>query len=103
MSKQPSSNPEVIPRAPFFEPVLPNLDDFVSQYPKYPHCIVAIYQIYRDLHIKRDLNEMEVIDGNPFGRNEYFIKGKSRDSPNKTIIMVPFHLDAEIDLNWLRS
>ena len=100
-----SSTPtvNVNPRAPFLEPVLPNLDDFASLYPKYPHCIVATYQIYRDLHIKRDLNETEVIDGMPFGRNEYFIKGVSRDPPNKTIIMVPFHLDAEIDLNWLQS
>ena len=47
-------------RKAFIEPPLDNIDEFALKHNKYEHCIVAAYHIYRDLHIKRDMNELEL-------------------------------------------
>jgi len=89
-------------KLPWSEPPLVDLDKFAKQYNKYPHCIVTIYQIVRDLHIKQEVIELKIIDGNSRGRREYFIEGRTRATKSMRL-MVPFYLDEEIDLPWLRS
>jgi len=82
------------------EPELPSLDDFALINNKYEHCIVTVYQIVRDLHIKQEVAEIELIDASTWNVNEYFIEGVTRISGTKRL-MVPLYLDAEIDLVWL--
>ena len=84
---------------PWTEPELGTVDEFESQNHLYPACIVTIYQIVRDLHIKQEVIEITVIDGRRWLRNEYFIQARTRASDNLRL-MVPFYLDAEIDLPW---
>lgn len=84
---------------PFAEPPLGTVDDFVERNPLYPACIVTLYQIVRDLYIKQDLIELTIINASKWQRNEYFIQGRTRMSGNLRLL-VPFYLDAEIDLPW---
>jgi hypothetical protein len=88
-------------RLPFTEPCLPDLDTFAGEYTLYPHCIVAVYHIIRDQHIKREMTELTVVDAKPWGKSEYFLEGKVRDAPYKTRLLIPYHLDAQVDLHWL--
>jgi hypothetical protein len=81
------------------EPELGNLDDFATKNRLYPACIVTIYQIVRDLHIKQELIEITIIDGSKWQRNEYFIQARVRTSTNLRL-MIPYYLDADIDLPW---
>ena len=96
----PSIKTKVVQLLPWTEPELGTIDEFVIQNPLYAACIVTIYQIVRDLHIKQEVIEMTVIDGCKWNRNEYFIQARTRSSGNLRL-MVPFYLDAEIDLPWL--
>lgn len=82
------------------EPQLVDLDAFARQYNKYPHCIVTVYQIIRDLHIKQEMVDLILVDAVKWGRQEYFIEGRTR-SEGKLRLLTPFYLDAEIDLPWL--
>ena len=84
----------------FNEPPLQDLDTFGRKHNRYPHCIVTIYQIIRDLHIKQEMVELTLVDAVKWGRKEYFIQGLAR-ATGRMRILVPFHLDAEIDLPWL--
>jgi hypothetical protein len=82
--------------------LFPALDDFASIYNKYPHCIVSLYQILRDLYIKQEVVNVSVLDGIQWGRNEYFIEGKAVETQIRRIL-VPCHLDSEIDLQWIQN
>jgi len=97
---QPPSAAAGVAVLPYNEPPLVNLDDFVRKHNKYPHCIVTVYQIIRDLHIKQEMVELTLIDAAKWGRKEYFIQGKTR-ATGKLRLMTPFYLDAEIDLPWI--
>ena len=88
--------------APFAELPLGTVDEFQKLHPMHDHCIVTIYQIVRDLHIKQEVVDIDILDGSPWGVSGYFIEGRSRHT-GKLRLMVPFHLDAEIDLVWLRK
>ena len=82
---------------------LGSLDDFAGRFDKYEVSVCIIYQIIRDIFVKQELNEIEIVDGMlEYGRSEYFIKAYSKAS-KKFRLMVPFHLDAEIDLDWLQK
>ena len=83
------------------EPVLGSLNDFAKSNSKYPYCIVTLYQIIRDLHIKQEVVDIKVIDGKKWGRQEYFIGCKARSNDVERLL-IPFHLDADIDLPWLQ-
>jgi len=96
MDSSPASGPII----PFSEPPLVDLDNFARRHNRYPHCIVTIYQIIRDLHIKQELVELTLVDAAKWGRSEYFIQGRAR-STGKKRLLTPFHLDAEIDLPWI--
>ena len=96
-SRHPKS--KQIVQLPWTEPELKNLDDFVCNNSLYPACVVTIYQIVRDLHIKQEVIEISVLDGLKWQRSEYFLKARTRLS-GKERLMVPFYLDAEIDLPW---
>jgi hypothetical protein len=61
--------------------------------------VCTVYQIVRDIFIKHELDEIEIIDGVRYGRPEYFIRAISKMS-RKSRLMIPFHLDGEIDLEW---
>ena len=93
--------PELTP-IPFAELHLGTVDEFQQLHPLHDHCIVTIYQIVRDLHIKQEVIDIDVVDGTPWGQSGYFIEGRSRHN-GKMRLMVPFYLDAEIDLVWLRK
>jgi len=82
---------------------LSTMDDFVTLHNKYPHCVVTIYQILRDLYVKQDVSAYEILDAFKWGKNEYFLQCDRPSTGNKTHIMVPFHLDADIDLTWLQG
>lgn len=82
--------------------LFPALDNFASIYNKYPHCIVTLYQILRDLYIKQEVVAVRVIDGMTWNRNEYFIQAKSVET-QIVRILVPCHLDSEIDLQWIQN
>lgn len=88
-----------IVQLPWTEPELKDLDGFVSKNSLYPACVVTIYQIVRDLHIKQEVIDIVVVDGLKWQRKEYFLKARTRLS-GKVRLMVPFYLDAEIDLPW---
>lgn len=83
------------------EPPLGSLNDFANRNSKYPYCIVTLYQIIRDLHIKQEVVDIKVIDGKKWGRQEYFI-GCTARSNDVVRLLIPFHLDADIDLPWLQ-
>ena len=93
------SKSKLQPLLPWTEPELGTVDDFESQNNLYPACIVTIYQIIRDLHIKQEVIEIRVVDGTKWCRGEYFIEARTRASDTLRL-MVPFYLDAEIDLPW---
>jgi hypothetical protein len=87
---------------PWREPPLGTVDEFQKQYPAYDHCIVTIYQIVRDLHIKQEVVDIKVIDGTAWGQERYFLECRERSS-GRLRLLVPFYLDSEIDLPWLTS
>ena len=87
---------------PWKELPLGSIDEFQKVHHLHDHCIVTCYQIVRDLHIKQEVVDIAVIDGASWGQDGYFIEARSR-STGKMRLMVPFHLDAEIDLAWLRK
>lgn len=93
------SKAKEIVQLPWTEPELKDLDGFVCKNSLYPACVVTIYQIVRDLHIKQEVIDIVVVDGLKWQRKEYFIKARTRLS-GKVRLMVPFYLDAEIDLPW---
>lgn len=103
MSKTAEGMQEEILRKPFVHFDLPSLDEFASENAKHDHCIVALYHIYRDLYIKRDLINVKVVDASDWGKNEYFLEGECRHAPYRTRLLMPFHLDAEIDLHWVND
>ena len=78
------------------------VDEFQRIYPKYDHCIVTVYQIVRDLHIKQEVVDIQIVDGSTWGAEGYFLRVKSATT-GQGRLMVPFYLDAEIDLPWLHS
>lgn len=84
------------------QPPLDAMDDFASKYCKYPHCIVTIYQIVRDLYIKQELSDLTIVDGECWNVKEYYIEGRSKMT-GLSRLMVPFYLDADIDLQWLQK
>ena len=86
-------------------PELSTMDDFVAMHSTYPHCVVTIYQILRDLYVKQDVSNYEVLDAHSrWGKSEYFLLC-DRPSPavNETHLLIPYHLDADIDLAWLEG
>jgi len=87
---------------PFREPPIGTVDEFQKLHPKYDASIVTLHQIMRDLHLKQDLVNIKIVDGEPWDQEGYFIEGFSR-SEGKTRLLVPLYLDAEIDLVWLRK
>jgi predicted deacylase len=87
---------------PWTEPDLGTVDEFVLRNPLYPACIVTVYQIVRDLHIKQEVTDITIIDGSKWQRNEYFLQARTRTSGGLRL-MIPFYLDSEIDLPWLVS
>lgn len=93
------SKSKLQPLLPWTEPELGTVDDFESQNHLYPACIVTIYQIIRDLHIKQEVIEISVVDGSKWSKSEYFIQARTRASDTLRL-MIPFYLDAEIDLPW---
>ena len=68
----------------------------------YNHIIVTIYQIVRDLHIKQEVTGIEVLNGSKWNRKQYFIQATTR-STGKKRLLVPIHLDEEIDLPWIHN
>jgi hypothetical protein len=92
-------NPNKVILLPWNEPELGTVDVFASDNPLYPACVVTVYQIVRDLHIKQELIEISVIDGSKWGVKEYFILARTRLHGHPRL-MVPFYLDSEIDLPW---
>jgi hypothetical protein len=92
-------NSPVTPLPPLDLPLC-DLDTFAKQYQRYAHCIVTVYQIMRDLHIKQELVDMRLVDASKWGRSEYFIQGRTRIG-GKMRLLAPFYLDAEIDLPWV--
>jgi len=84
------------------EPPLGTLNEFACKNNKYPYCIVTLYQIIRDLHIKQEVIDIKVMDGKKWGCQEYFIKCKGRSNDIERLL-IPFHLDADIDLPWLQK
>jgi len=91
-----------VPALQWDEPELPSIDDFAKEHNKYDHCIVTVYQIVRDLHLKQEVVDITMVDGSEWGQNQYFIEARIRMT-GKLRLMAPFHLDAEIDLPWLRN
>jgi hypothetical protein len=87
------------PLPPLDQPLC-DLDTFAKQYQRYAHCIVTVYQIMRDLHIKQELVDMRLVDASKWGRSEYFIEGRTRIG-GQMRLLAPFYLDAEIDLPWV--
>ena len=65
---------------PFTELPLGTVDQFQQLHPLHDHCIVTIYQIVRDLHIKQDVADIEIVDGTPWGQDGYFIEARSRNT-----------------------
>jgi len=92
--------PPPLPLLPWDEPPLVDMDAYAAANSLYPHCIVTMYQIVRDLYIKQEVVSIQLIDGKMWQRDEYFIQGISRATGLKRL-MVPFYLDADIDLPWL--
>jgi hypothetical protein len=84
------------------EAPLGTVDEFQQMHPKYNHCIVTLYQIVRDMHIKQEVVDITVVDGVEWGTEGYFLRVRAA-ATGKGRLMVPFYLDAEIDLPWLHS
>jgi hypothetical protein len=78
---------------------LVDLDTFATVNSKYPACIVATYQLFRDIYVKQELDSIDIIDGDRWGRMEYFIEATVKATGKKRLL-IPFFLDAEIDLPW---
>ena len=101
------TEPRTSARKAFMKGDLLSLDAFTDKYPLHEHCVVAAYHIYRDLFIKRELTDLTMVDagasGCGWGNEEYFIQGLLRDPPHLTRMLIPYHLDNEIDLHWLQQ
>ena len=87
---------------PFSDPPLGDVDEFVKDHPLYKHVVVTVYQIVRDLHIKQEVTNIEIVDGKRWGRKQYFIKATSR-MDRRQRLMVPVGLDEELDLAWIHG
>ena len=98
----PEAEKSVNTRLVWAEPPLGTVDEFQQMHPKYNHCIVTLYQIVRDMHIKQEVVDITVVDGAEWGTEGYFLRVRGA-ATGKGRLMVPFHLDAEIDLPWLHS
>jgi hypothetical protein len=91
---------EEVTSLPFDDDPLPDIDSFAKRYPKYDHGIVTLYQIVRDLHIKQEVCQIEVIDGSSYDRNNYLLRCVTRIN-GMGRMMIPIYLDEEIDLPWI--
>lgn len=80
---------------------LPALDDFAEKFcSKYPNCVVTTYQIIRDLTQKQEVHGIQLIDGDQYGREQYFINCSGRVD-GRDRIYLPLSLNADIDIQWL--
>ena len=77
----------------------PSIDMFAKSFGKYPFSIVSVYQLYRDLTIKNELHDINIVDGLPLlGIEQYIIEGLTKS--NEKRILITFQLDSNIDLIW---
>jgi hypothetical protein len=97
-----AATPAPMVSLPFSDPPLGDVDEFVKDHPLYKHMVVTVYQIVRDLHIKQEVTNIEIVDGKRWGRKQYFIKAASR-MDRKQRLMVPVGLDEELDLAWIHG
>ncbi len=77
-----------------------SLAEFAHIHGKYPNSVHSCYQIVRDLTLKRLTHNLKVIDGEPFGRSEYFIT-TTNPTRGTSIIYLPCSFNGDIDLPWL--
>ncbi len=76
-----------------------SLDNFADSYDKYPLLVVSLFSIVKDLNQKKELTNLEIIDGSKWNRQSYFVQGIIQDSGIKRVL-VPLASDAEIDMEW---
>ena len=98
----PEATPTALVSLPFEDPPLGDVDEFVKEHSLYKHMVVTVYQIVRDLHLKQEVTNIEIVDGSRWGRKQYFIKATSRVD-GKQRLMVPISLDEDVDLYWIHS
>lgn len=94
--------PAALSSLPFSDPPLGDVDEFVKDFPLYKHMVVTVYQIVRDLHIKQEVTNIEIVDGRRWGRKQYFIKATSRIDGRQRLL-VPIGLDEDVALPWIHS
>ncbi len=76
-----------------------SLDEFAVANQLYPNSIVSIYSIFRDQYIKRDVENLSILDGKYLNIEGYVLSGMSK-SKSKEIIFIPLHLDADVNIQW---
>jgi hypothetical protein len=77
-----------------------NFGLFLEKYPLYPFQASLCYKIYKDISLKREVTDLELVDGATIHLpNSYFLKGKIFNSDSERLY-IPIHVDSEVDLEW---
>lgn len=76
-----------------------DLGTFSKAHPLYPQKLITTYTIVKDLFQKKDMIDLELIDGKLHNYDGYLIHGTTRQTKAKRL-MIPWSMDCEVDLNW---
>jgi hypothetical protein len=76
-----------------------SFEHFISKYPLYPNAAILAFQIVRDLQLKGEVTKIDLLDGERYRYEGYLIVCTTR-STNMPRIMIPWLIDADVDLFW---
>ena len=79
--------------------IMLSFGDFLNSYCLYPSQTLAVYQIWKDLEGKQEINDVCLQDGRYNGFPGYLIYGEANFTKLKRV-MIPISADSELDLEW---
>ena len=73
---------------------------FQVLYNKYPVLLFPLFSLYRDITLKNELDQIEILDGfEIFKISSFLLVGLCRANGRQRVI-IPILLDSKIDLEW---
>jgi hypothetical protein len=74
-------------------------EEFCLKYPLYPRGAILSFQIIRDLQLKGEVTKIDLLDGERYQYEGYLIVCTTK-STNIARVMIPWSIDADVDLLW---
>lgn len=79
--------------------VFSSIDEFAAAYPKYDTETIAVYRILMDQYAKKEMEDIQVVDGMVVQRQGYLVCGKL-EKLNIFRVLVPVSMNDSIDVIW---